>query len=143
LNSKKIKAALLQSLLPGRMQLFTINKQTVVLDGAHNPQKMLVFIKSLTQYFPKQKFDFLVGFKKGKDYRDMLRYVIPYAETITITSFSSDKTTKEQGFKVLSEDPNVIVKVLNRLYYPDYNIIVNNSKAFKSLISGKNKVKVV
>ena len=59
----------------------------VVFDGAHNPQKMQSLIDSLIVYFPNRKFEFIVGFKKGKDVQEMLDIIIPHASKIYITEF--------------------------------------------------------
>jgi len=140
-STKKVKYALAHALFPGRMQLFTLKNQAVVIDGAHNPQKMAMFIKNLKAYYPQQKYNFLIAFKKGKDYRSILRYVIPLAQKIVITSFFNQ--TNFQGFANFAEDPRIIVKVLSSLHFEDYCICENSEEALRMLLREENKVGVI
>lgn len=87
IDNAKIRRALETAYFPGRMDIKNIGGKQVILDGAHNPQKMRAFISSLKQLFPNQKFNFLVAFKKGKDYTKMLKIIRPYANKIFATEF--------------------------------------------------------
>lgn len=137
----KVKNTLKHALFPGRMQEFKINNQTVVIDGAHNPQKMAMFTKNLTLYYPQQKFTFLLAFKKGKNYRDILRYIIPLAKKIIVTPFFNQ--TKFQGFANFAESPLAIVKILNRLDFKNYCICDNSENALGALLQDKETIKVI
>ena len=52
---------------------------TVVIDGGHNPQGAGVLADSLCDVFPDKRPVFLVGILADKDYRSMLRAVVPLA----------------------------------------------------------------
>ena len=52
---------------------------TVVIDGGHNPQGAGVLADSLRDVFPDKRPVFLVGILADKDYRSMLRAVVPLA----------------------------------------------------------------
>ncbi|MDQ3094235.1 MAG: Mur ligase family protein [bacterium] len=41
--------------VPGRMEIFKVKGKTIVLDGAHNPQKLNQFVRSFKAKFPNQK----------------------------------------------------------------------------------------
>lgn len=86
-NEIKIRQALKNAYFAGRMDIKNISGKQVILDGAHNPQKMRSFIASLKQLFPNQKFNFLVAFKKGKDYLKMLEIIRPHTNKIFATEF--------------------------------------------------------
>src|SRR5690606_28551825 len=58
--------------IPGRMEVIQIDGKTIVLDGAHNEQKMRSFIDSFVQQFPDQKATVLLSLKKDKEYRKVL-----------------------------------------------------------------------
>ena len=102
-NTIKVKNVLKHAMFPGRMQKLKINNKTVIIDGAHNPQKMAMFIKNLTFYLPQQKFTFMLAFKKGKDYKSILQYIIPIAQKIIVTSFFNQ--TRSQGVVNIAESP--------------------------------------
>lgn len=71
---------------------------SIVLDGAHNPEKMKVFIRSVSSLFPKeQKKIFIIAFKKDKDITKMLQTILPLASQLIVTQFH---TSTDMGKKV-------------------------------------------
>lgn len=99
-----IKKALSTAFFPGRFeikelkinlpantlhrQLQTRNlKSKIILDGAHNPVKMKKFLKSLKKIFPTQRKIFIIAFKKDKDVKEILKEIIPNADSIIVTEF--------------------------------------------------------
>jgi len=106
INQKKIKNVFETAHFPGRFDVKKIKNKTVIFDGAHNPQKMEAFIKSLVKKYPGKKFNFLLAFKKGKDYKEMLKMIISLVGTskIILTSF----LTENQDMINASEDPEKI-----------------------------------
>jgi len=139
IDKTKVGAVFKTSHFPGRFDVKKIKDKTVVFDGAHNPQKMEAFTEALKDKFPKEKFHFLIAFKKGKDYQGMLRYIIPLAAKITITSFFIDN----QDLVHLSEKPEEIGKVLEIRKFRNYEIIVDPKKAFEAVLKAKDKTVVV
>lgn len=138
-DNLKIKTVLANVQFLGRMQVIQTKGSEVVIDGAHNPQKMAAFTKSLKQYYPGQKFSFLIAFKRGKDYLDILRYVVPLAKQIIVTSFFNQ--TKEQGMAVIAEDTEVITRTLKQLNFSNYEVCEDNRVAFdKQLVASGLKV---
>lgn len=53
---------------PGRFEQYTIGGKTIVLDGAHNPQKLAAFISSLPQEILHSSI-WIVGFTSGHETR--------------------------------------------------------------------------
>lgn len=88
-NEENFRKALTTMSFPGRFEIRNISSSQVILDGAHNIQKMQTFLNSLTKVFPDQKFSFIVGFKKDKDIENMLKLIIPYAKKIICTEFKT------------------------------------------------------
>ncbi|MDO9028430.1 MAG: Mur ligase family protein, partial [Candidatus Roizmanbacteria bacterium] len=94
INQEKIKKVFATAHFPGRFDVKKAclpagrsKEKTVVFDGAHNPQKMLAFINALIKEYPDKKFNFLLAFKSGKDYKKILKIITPWADSITLTSF--------------------------------------------------------
>jgi dihydrofolate synthase/folylpolyglutamate synthase len=74
----------------GRFDVVENNKRKIILDGAHNPQKIKAFLRGVQKEFPHKKFTFVIAFKHGKEYIKMLTYIIPLAQKIIITTIFSD-----------------------------------------------------
>lgn len=58
--------------IPGRLNVFRYQQRTIVVDGAHNEQKMTALIATLRAQYPKQEFAVIAGFKQGKEYESAL-----------------------------------------------------------------------
>ncbi len=130
LNKEKVGAVFQTAHFPGRFDIRKINGKTIIFDGAHNPQKMNAFIDSLVKKFPNKKFNFLIAFKKGKDYLDMLRIIVPWADSIVLTSFF----TENQDMINVSVDPAEIK--LNAKIIPDLK------KSWKFILNKKGLIVV-
>ncbi len=74
--------------IPGRMQIMKKGAQTYILDGAHNPAKFEMLVKSLQEKFPKQKMSVIFGSTKSK-----LEHVPKYAKTLEPIASSFILTT--------------------------------------------------
>lgn len=53
----------------------------VIIDGAHNPDGIHALSHNLRTYCPDQTFVFLAGILKDKDYHEMLKQMLPLAES--------------------------------------------------------------
>ncbi len=132
-----IRQALHDAHFPGRLEIKKVPGKMVIIDGAHNPQKMASLIKNLKALFPAQNFDFVVAFKKGKDYVEMLQSIVPLANKITITSFH----TMNMALVQEAEEPLEIRRALTELGFFSYEIDSNPVEALKiALASSKNPV---
>lgn len=135
LDGEKMAHSLQNIHIPGRMQLLSIGGKSVILDGAHNPQKMSALITSLKELYPNQKLDFLVALKKGKDYRNTLKYILPRANSIICTKF----LLNTQGFPIQAEEPAKLLSTIERAGYKSATVIENPHEALKhSLKHNKN-----
>lgn len=141
INQEKISKAFSKAKFPGRFDIKKINGKTVIFDGAHNPQKMEAFIDSLTKKYPKQKFNFLLAFKKGKNYKKMLKIIILKAvvHKIVIASFF----TKNQDMVNESINPNEIISYCRdaQIGHPyDVKIIPDLKKAWEEVLNQKELI---
>ncbi len=134
-NKQKIKYVLKSAYFPGRLDLFNINDRVIILDGAHNPQKISTLTKSLIKMFSGQKLNFLLAFKRDKDSLNLLKNIVRLANHITITSFF----IKNQDLFHLSKETKEIEKDLKKLNFRNFKIVENPKQAFKyALENGKN-----
>lgn len=129
LNTQTIYQVLKTASVPGRFEIVRGINRDLVVDGAHNPQKMKTFIKSLIAIYPNTKFDFLISFSSGKDLiqtmKGMLKQIIPHANHVYLTSFTlvvQDSRHKAVAF-------SRIETILSKLDFKRYSQI-NNPKVF-------------
>ena len=134
-----IAKALKTTSFPGRFEIFKIKNKTVVIDGAHNPQKMQALIKTLREVFPNRKFHFMLAFKKGKDYPDMLHKIIPLSNKITVTSFLKIN----QDILPSSVDPWDIKNQIARSGFRNVEVVDNPQEALTQVIGGKENLVVI
>jgi dihydrofolate synthase/folylpolyglutamate synthase len=139
ISKKIIRETLPVASFIGRFEIKTLNERTVIIDGAHNPQKMEAFIVSLKKLYPHQLFEFLIAFTKGKDYADTLKIILPLAQHIYITEFIKDQKNKA----LPSESAHTLVEVLEQLEYKNYSIIENNENLINILTKENKKMPLV
>ncbi|OGE65380.1 hypothetical protein A3B49_00635 [Candidatus Daviesbacteria bacterium RIFCSPLOWO2_01_FULL_40_24] len=131
LDLSKVRKSLSTAHFPGRFDVKVISGRTVILDGAHNAQKMGSLVSTIQHLLPGEKLSFLVAFKKGKDYYSCLKLITKIADSIIITRFFVGDEP------ALAEDPEKIKRVLNRLGYKNYQVVTDPKQALKmSLGSG-------
>lgn len=122
--------------IPGRMEIFKVGKKILVMDGAHNDQKMSSFIKGFKQQFPNINPAVLIGVKEGKDFEPLIKLIKPLAFRIITTEF---KTTQDLPIKSMSADAlaQAFGRYLNVTVQPDLRL------AYRELMSGKEHVCIV
>ncbi len=140
ISQEKIKKVFETAKFPGRFDIKKIKNKTVIFDGAHNPQKMEAFIGSLIKKYPNKKFNFLIAFKKGKDYQEMLKIIILSTAVgkIILTSFF----TENQDTINSSEDLNAIGQFLKKINYNSFEVIPNLGKAWEAALQKKEPIVV-
>lgn len=135
LSAAKITQTLATIQFHGRYEELEINKKHIILDSAHNPQKMAAFLSSLDA---SQKYDFVLAFKKSKDYKEMLRQVAMHAHHIYLTNFQVD----HQDFVHGSEDPEILLVELLKFGYKSASVVSNSSSEWKKIIDTSKNILV-
>ncbi len=94
IDKKNLQKTLLNLSFPGRFEVFNLKNsdKKIIFDGAHNFQKVSKFLSSLKKLYPNQNFDFIVGLKKGKNYRGFLKKILNFEGTQKIYLIEIDKT---------------------------------------------------
>jgi len=79
--------------IPARMEVVRKDGRTMIIDGAHNAQKLETLFTSIRAQFADQAIAVLAGFAEGDRTRlaGALDTVIEYAEHMIVTSFYSEK----------------------------------------------------
>lgn len=85
IGQRAIKAGLAETFLPCRLEIVQ-KKPIVILDGAHNPDKMKAtadFIKNIKF----KKLHLIIGLAEDKKLYNTLKYIIPLADQVYLTRF--------------------------------------------------------
>ena len=69
--------------IPGRMEKIQ-NNPDVILDAAHNPDKIKFLCKNLNKLYPDKKIHFFLSIINSKDYLNILDIISEIAESISI-----------------------------------------------------------
>ncbi len=139
LSETQIRKALRAAIFHGRFESFLIGGGRVIVDGAHNPQKMRALTATLNHLYPGIKLNFLIAFKKEKDYKNMLKYIVEKAQTITLSDFSLEG----QDLRHLSENPEKLKEILNQLKFYRYKIVKNNKRLIEDEIISSKKPLII
>jgi dihydrofolate synthase/folylpolyglutamate synthase len=131
--------------VPGRMEIFRKDGKTIVLDGAHNPQKLGMFARSFRARFGDKPASALVGFTASREHAlaDNIAEVAGIAQSIIATNLpnaqdlphksldpqtvqeEASKQLGEQAFTAAEADPDVALDRL--LARPEELLIVTGS----------------
>ena len=139
IKEDKLRSALEKISFSGRFHIIENGTSHIVLDGAHNVQKMEAFLSSLKHMYPTSSSTFLVAFKKGKDTRGMLKQIITLADSIIVTGFIN--TTNDMVHS--SEDPQDLGVIIKELGFTNVTVIPDVKQALDSLLQSKTDIQVV
>jgi dihydrofolate synthase/folylpolyglutamate synthase len=107
ISSEQINQAMQNLRFPGRMERVQI-QPTVILDGAHNPQKIAALAESMKRLYPNKKYILVVGMLATKDAEHSLSPIIVNAKkVITATPHVIGKPS------IKSEELAAVVKRIN------------------------------
>ncbi|MBI2011352.1 hypothetical protein HYS91_01155 [Candidatus Daviesbacteria bacterium] len=138
-DKEKTRSALKTAQFIGRLNLFQFKNREILIDSAHNPQKMKSLVYTLLKLYPNQKLDFLVAYKKEKDVGSMLKIISPLANKIFPTSFKTDN----KGWISHSEDPAKLAKTLKKMGFKNYQIIKDCEKLIEQVLPLVDKALVI
>lgn len=124
--------------VPGRMDTLVLdNGTTLIMDGAHNGQKIATFVESFKDKYPNKKAVILLALKAGKEYAEVINNLEVIADSFILTTFSTS-----QDIPAISHDPRVLKAYCEQKNIPA-EVILDHKDAFKALKQNKNSVKLV
>lgn len=93
--------------IPARMEVVSYKGKTVIMDGAHNPQKLRALTASIMHAYPGKKIVVLAGFVRSRKPRlhGNINELLTIADHLITTSF-----VPNQEMYTKSADPNKIVE---------------------------------
>ncbi|GAC1388040.1 MAG: folylpolyglutamate synthase/dihydrofolate synthase family protein [Candidatus Saccharimonadales bacterium] len=139
LQEKQLEAST-QISIPGRMETITMGQKTVIMDGAHNAQKMEAFARSVKFKYHRPPTAILLSLVQSKNFkmRTSLEQLIGLADHIIITSFET-----EQDMRKKSVRPIKIAEHCIDLGFDKITIISDPKMAFQALLDRPEKLLLV
>ncbi len=128
ITPKSVKRALATAFLPGRIEIISRNP-TIILDAAHNIDKMRTLTTSLQNIFPEGKFDIILARAHRKYQKQMVESLRPITQKLFLTSIKdSAKTLKTVLIeaphdKILATGSFFLVDQIRSLYYPKIEVL--------------------
>ena len=84
-----IRKGISETFWKGRMEIVN-EKPFFMIDGAHNSHGVSALAKSLKEFYPGEKFHFIMGVMADKDYEEMIEVLLPLAiDFVTVTPESN------------------------------------------------------
>lgn len=126
-ESQKDLAATTLTRIPARMEILSRRGKTVILDGAHNAQKMQVLAESLRARFPHARFTVVFGLVRSRNFRlrTSVEAILGLGGHMILTSFDVN-----QEFRRVSVDPARVAEHCHLLGYDDWEVIADPHEAY-------------
>ncbi len=124
--------------VPGRMDTRQIGDKTVIMDGAHNQQKMRAFVESFQAQYPGQQAAVLLGLKQDKDYPGVIDELVPITQELILTTFAA-----AQDLPVRSIDPETIAAYCRSKGYNRIRVMPDHQQAYAALSEASSKLLII
>lgn len=126
------------TIVPARMEKFELEDGSVlIMDGAHNQQKMAVFVDSYIAIYGNSKVPVMLALKEGKEYKAVIDALSKIAKIFIITTFDSS-----QDLPAKSQNPDVIAKYCESIGVKTL-VSVDYVKAKDILLTQKSNTKII
>ncbi|HEY1085209.1 MAG TPA: Mur ligase family protein [Candidatus Saccharimonadales bacterium] len=124
--------------VPARMELHTLNNKVLIVDGAHNEQKMTTFFNSFVKRFPGVEPVILLALKEGKELQAVAPIIARFSKEVIVTEF-----TKEQDMPLGAMKASVVAKALEASGVSRVVVRVDVNRALSELLASKNDTLLV
>jgi dihydrofolate synthase/folylpolyglutamate synthase len=124
--------------VPARMDIKQVSNKILVMDGAHNAQKMTAFVDSFRQLYPGIKPAILLALKDGKDYQELIPILASLAGSIITTTFKTS-----QDLPVVSMNSKVLARALRAGGAIRIESVVDQKAAFRVLMAATEEVCII
>lgn len=131
--------------IPGRMETLTIGNKTVILDSAHNGQKIQTLFESIRAKYPHQHLTVLLGFIASpvayERMSEILAVVPQFATHIIVTTFGGPQDAPHYGVPL-----DEITSAASHVHEADdvtLQAIATAEEAFTVALNSKESVVIV
>ena len=131
INQQLLRAA--KTRIPARMEIFRYKGKTIIIDGAHNAQKLHALIKSIQAKFPGQSAAVLISFSALNADTRMekgLQEITNLASYVIATEFATTQDMYQQ-----SVDSETIKQASRAIGFNNVEIIRKPEEAFVNLLA--------
>jgi dihydrofolate synthase / folylpolyglutamate synthase len=139
ISNFNIRNGLRSAFIPGRFEIVN-QKPLVILDGAHNPDKIRALVNTIQTVFPGKRATVIIAIKNDKNAKEMISAVMPITKKLIFTKYIINN---DLG-KINSYNPSdlsKIVKSIDKRIIPE--IIKNPIEAVKTAITGSDKRDII
>lgn len=133
-------AAAVRTPIPGRMETRTFHDKTLILDSAHNEQKIRGLAAAIHERYGNERIDVLFGVtnKPPEEIKAITRAVTLLGDNLIITGFNA-----QQDHPKTSAAPSFIAATLKEQGFHNFAVVENNSEALKTLLASPSKVLLI
>ncbi|MFA6088202.1 folylpolyglutamate synthase/dihydrofolate synthase family protein [Mucilaginibacter sp.] len=124
--------------VPGRMEVKKLGKKTIVMDGAHNEQKMTAFVSSFKKLYPNQKAAILLSLKEGKEYEAVLPIIKPICSSLIITTFLT-----AQDLPAVSIHPDILAAAAQKYGFNNVSVDAYYKTAYQQLLATDEPLAII
>lgn len=124
--------------VPGRMDTMIVHDKTLVMDGAHNAQKMETFVKSFQAMHYHKTAAILLSLKHDKDYEQVLALLKPICSHLIVTSLSIG-----QDYPLKAVKPDELARAAKKHCFKNITVEPRPEMAYKILFEQPNDLLVV
>jgi len=126
--------------IPARMEEVSYGGRTIIVDGAHNAQKLHALAESVRRKYPDEKVAAIVSFVGNRTFRlnDSVRELAQLLNYVIITSFSGP-----QDGPHVSEDPEELAQLFRRHGVASVEVVADPEEAFAVLLTRPEPILLV
>ena len=124
--------------VPARMEHYSVNGKVIIIDGAHNEQKMQTFFDSFTRLYPGIRPSVLLSLKEGKDLEAIAPLIASHASNVIATEF-----TVEQDMPTGARSADEIATYLRSHGMSDVSVQQGTQKALDIMLDAKSDMILV
>jgi dihydrofolate synthase/folylpolyglutamate synthase len=124
--------------VPGRMDAVSAQGKTIIMDGAHNEQKMHAFVTGFEVKYPNKKVPVLLSLKQGKELTAVLPLIKPITSKLIVTSYKTG-----QDLPVASIDTHELLAAAEKFGFRNVVAEQDSDKAYELLISEPSDIAVI
>jgi len=126
--------------IPARMEIIAKAHKTLILDGAHNAQKLKTLVRSIRNKYPKQKCTVLLSIVQSKNFRirTSLEALLPVTTHLIITTFAT-----QQDMRKVSVNPKKVAEYCRELGFENVETVTDPKEAYKALLKRKEKLLLI
>lgn len=106
ISDESIAKGMLSAKNPARMEIIS-QDPLFICDGCHNPQGAAALKKSINQLFKDKKLILITGILKDKDYKGILKELLPLAKLLIAVTPNSPRALNAEIIEEIAKKANV------------------------------------